>query len=105
MNRAKAEIKKNGDNEDRVSLTIVITPTIAYNSNFETEKEAKKIASEILSSLSTTTGKLSERDDGYIEHSTDKWLFENIMVIMMDNMLDIIDITNGRDFLKDYQEG
>ena len=86
--------------EEKVSLTIVITPQIAYRANFENSKEAEEAAAKLLSCLQNTTAdEKIESADGYMESGpADKWL-ENIMVIITNNMLDT-EIESGRSFLK-----
>ncbi len=102
MNKAKEEPVL--EIKNKVSLTIVITPQIAYRANFENSKEAEEAAAKLLSCLQNTTAdEKIEAADGYIESgSADKWL-ENVMVIITNNMLDT-EIENGRDFLRRVQE-
>ena len=102
MNKAKEEPVL--EIKNKVSLTVVITPKIAYHSDFVDAKTAEKAAAKLLSGLQNTTAdEKIEAADGYMESGpADKWL-ENVMVIITDKILDT-QIENGRDFLSRVQE-
>ena len=66
MNKTKEELVL--EIKNKVSLTIVITPRIAYHSDFEDSRSAEKAAINLLSGLQNTTAdEKIEAADGYIE--------------------------------------